>query len=74
MESNVIKKNQTGFKKGSSALDNVLIIKEIMQIYKNIKQPLFLCFVDLSKAFDSIPKKRLIDKLKSLMQELKFCH
>ena len=71
IKNDVIKKNQTGFKKGSSALDNIMLVKEIMQVYKNTKRPLVLCFVDLSKAFDSIPKNRMIDKLRRLIPKCK---
>ncbi len=36
---------QTGFKKGNSVIDNVLLLKEVMQIYKNQKMPLYVCFL-----------------------------
>ena len=59
----VIHESQIGFRKGHSTLDNIFILREIIQIYNNRKAPLYLCFIDLSKAFDSISKRKLKDKL-----------
>ena len=59
----IVHLEQTGFRKGNSVIDNILLLKEIIKIYRNTKSPLYLCFVDLSKAFDSIPIERLKKKL-----------
>jgi len=50
---------------------NVYILREIMKIYKNRKQELYLCFLDLSKAFDSIPLCKLKQKLRKLFPKSK---
>ena len=63
----LLHESQTGFRKEHSTIDNIWILKESIQIYKNDKRPLYTCFVDLSKAFDSIPKNRLIGKLKAIL-------
>ena len=67
----IISPLQTGFRKGNSVLDNIYILREIMRIYNNKKHELFLCFLDLSKAFDSIPTTRLKKKLQSILPESK---
>ena len=63
----ILNKEQTGFRKGNSVIDNIMLLKEVMQIYKNQKRSLFICFVDLSKAFDSIPIERLKMKLRRIL-------
>ena len=67
----IINVEQTGFRKGNSVIDNILLLKEIIKVYQNIKLPLYICFVDLSKAFDSIPLNRLKTKLSALLPESK---
>ena len=66
-----IKVEQTGFRKGNSVIDNVLLLQEIIQIQKNRKAPLYLCFIDFSKAFDSISQSLLKNKLRAVLPESK---
>ena len=66
-----IKVEQTGFRKGNSVIDNILLLQEIIQIQKNRKAPLYLCFVDFSKAFDSISLKLLKAKLRITLPDSK---
>lgn len=68
-QNEVIHPSQMGFIKGNSVLDNIFVLLEIIQIYKNIKRPLYLCFIDLTKAFDSIPKENLKLKLSKILPE-----
>lgn len=68
----IIHESQIGFRKGHSTIDNIWILKEIIQIYKNDIKPLYICFIDLSKAFDSIPKSILINKLRNIIPSGKF--
>ena len=68
---NVIKDEQTGFREGNSVIDNILLLKEVIRIYKHMKKPLYICFVDLSKAFDTIPLDRLEQKLRSIIPNSK---
>lgn len=68
----IIHQSQTGFRKGHSTIDNIWLLKEIIQIYRNNKKPIYICFIDLSKAFDSISKRILIHKLKSLLPTGKY--
>ena len=68
----IIHECQIGFRKGNSTVDGIFIVKEISQIYKNYKQPLYLCFIDLSKAFDSVPKTLVIKTLQSVLPNSNF--
>ena len=62
---------QIGFRKDNSVLDNIYVLKEIMQIYKNRKQELYLRFLDLFKAFNSIPVNKLKRKLQNILPKSK---
>ena len=70
-DNQIINVEQTGFRKGNSVLDNVLLLQEIIQIQKNRKAPLYVCFVDFSKAFDSISLGLLKNKLRDVLPESK---
>ena len=67
----IVNAEQTGFRKGNSVIDNILLLKEVIQIYKNTKTPLYIAFVDLSKAFDTIPINRLKKKLSAILPQSK---
>ena len=49
----------------------ILLLKEIIGIYRNRKRSLYICFVDLSKAFDSIPLEKLKAKLCAIIPQSK---
>ena len=51
--------------------DGILILKKLIDKYVKSKPQrqrnlLFSCFVDFSKAFDSVPRKKLFDKLRTV--------
>ena len=51
---------QSGFRKGKSTIDNIAILDTIIKKkIKNKKNKLYLCFVDLRAAFDSINRTKL---------------
>ena len=62
----IFKKEQTGFRKSHRTSDNIFILKTILSkyLYKGSKK-IFACFVDFSKAFDSVWQKGLLFKLYS---------
>ena len=57
--------SQLGFVKGNRTSDPHIILHNILQKYchKSNKR-IYGCFVDFSKAFDSVPRDLLLDKLK----------
>ena len=56
--------DQNGFRTNRGATDGIYTTKRVQQITNRKKQPLFLLFVDLSAAFDHIPRKWLFDTIK----------
>ena len=49
-----------------STTDPIFILNTVIQHYKEKKQPLFTCFVDFKKAFDSVSHYKLWLKLASI--------
>ena len=72
-ESNFLSSMQAAYRKGRSTVDNILIIQEVFYHYRykkgakrnaGSKHPLYLAFMDLIKAFDTVPRQRLFRKLR----------
>ena len=55
--------NQFGFKAKHSTDQCIYLLKEVIQYYKSHKSPMFLCFMDASKAFDRVNHWTLFKKL-----------
>ena len=45
------------FKPGRSTLDAIFILRRMPESYLEKKRKLFICFVDLEKALDRVPRK-----------------
>ena len=58
-----ISDEQNGFRSNCGTTDGIYTIKRVHQISHRKTQPLFLLFVDLSAAFDHIPRKWLFDSI-----------
>ena len=52
---------QFGFRQGRRTTDHIFILNTVIQHYKEKKQPLFTCFVDFKKAFDSVSHNKLVE-------------
>ena len=63
-DNQILSKSQLGYLPGNRTSDALLILHNIIDFYchKN-KKRIFGCFVDFSKAFDSIPRHTLFTKL-----------
>ena len=64
IQNKILSKSQLGFLPGNRTSDALLILHNLIEYYchKN-KNYIFGCFVDFSKAFDSIPRCNLFEKL-----------
>ena len=63
---NIICKEQAAFRKNSRTTDQIFLLKHIVRIYISNNKYLYTCFVDFSKAFDSIWRKALVGKLSKI--------
>ena len=62
-ENNVINKCQIGFRKHHRTADHLLVLKTLIDFYKSHRKPIFACFIDFKKAYDSVWRKGLLFKL-----------
>ena len=63
---NIFCKEQGGFRKEHRTTDHIFLLRKIIKQYTDKNKTLFTCFVDFSKAFDSIWRPALMDKLDKL--------
>lgn len=57
---------QAGFVRGRGTREQILNLRQIIEKCREFKKPLYLCFVDYRKAFDSIKWNRLWTILKEM--------
>ena len=57
---------QAGFRAGHSPADQMLVLRTMIESARADREPLFACFVDFQKAYDSVPRALLWRKLQSL--------
>ena len=50
---------QFGFMPGIGTIDAVFILRRLQEEYLDKEKKLYMCFVDLEKAFDKVPRKVL---------------
>ena len=64
VEKGIVKKNQLGFMPGNRTSDALIILYNLIDTYcKQNNKYIYACFVDFKKAFDSIPRHTLFEKL-----------
>lgn len=59
----ILSENQAGFRKSYSTLDHIFTLNSLCEILRHSKQKLYCIFIDFSKAFDSISRVNLWQKL-----------
>ena len=65
-DNSIICEEQFGFRKGRRTTDAVFVLNSLIQKHILKRKKLPCCFVDLKKAFDSIPINKLWDRLLKL--------
>ncbi|CAF2093080.1 unnamed protein product [Rotaria magnacalcarata] len=50
---------QSGFRSNRSTIDQIFILKLCMEKRREFNKPLFMCFIDISKAYDSVNRNLL---------------
>ena len=54
---------QRGFKKDCRTSDNLFVLYNLVEMQKTRKKTLYVCYIDLAKAFDYLNRDALILKL-----------
>ena len=65
--------NQFGFKRKHSTDMAVFTFKQIINYYISLQSPVYICFLDASKAFDRINHEKLFQKLLNRKVDKIFC-
>ena len=62
-ENSIMNHNQIGFRKNFRTSDHVFVLSTILNSYFSHNKPVYACFVDFSKAYDSVWRTALFYKL-----------
>ena len=65
-----LKDTQYGFRHGTSCNDGIFVVKQLHEIAILSRRELFVCFVDLSSAFDHVNRKLLFKTLKNRLPQI----
>lgn len=61
-----ISEDQSGFTPGKSCTDNLFVLQQVMEKKIAVDQEVHLAFIDLEKAYDSIPRSKIWEVLNIL--------
>ena len=66
LANNIIQPEQLGFMKGNRTSDNLMILHSIVRSYFSKKggNKVYAAFIDFEKAYDKIPRRILIEKIR----------
>ena len=62
----VYPESQCGFQAGRSTIDMIFSIRQLQEKSREQRQPLFIAFIDLTKAFDLVSRKILFNLLQKI--------
>ena len=62
-DNNILLENQAGFRKHYSTTDHIFVLQSLFELLKLQKKKLYCAFIDFSKAFDSVWRIGLWQKL-----------
>ncbi|WP_139158394.1 reverse transcriptase family protein, partial [Enterobacter cloacae complex sp. GF14B] len=57
---------QAGFRRANSTLDHILMLRAIIEEGRASGKRMYCCFVDFQKAFDTVPRVRLMRRMQEL--------
>ena len=60
-----LSETQCGFQKGRGTIDQIWVTRQVLEKAVEYKVPVHLCFVDLSKAYDSVNRTAMLAVLRS---------
>ena len=60
---NIRPEEQCGFRPQRSTVDMILVVRRLQDLARKKDTPLYLCFIDLTKAYDSVDRTLLWDDL-----------
>ena len=52
----ILPKERSGFRPNSSTTDMMFVIRRLQELARNKRSPLYVCFIDLTKAYDSVER------------------
>ena len=61
-----IAQEQAGFRRGRGTRDHIANIRWILEKSREINAPVYLCFIDYSKAFDCVDHNKLWNNMRRL--------
>ena len=59
----IISEEQGGFRKGRGCVDQVFTLRTLIEKHREKKKDLFVCFMDLEKAYDKVSRSKLWEVL-----------
>ena len=62
----VYPESQCGFRAGRSTVDMIFSLRQLQEMCRDQQQPLFIAFIDLTKAFDLVSRSGLFHLLKKI--------
>ena len=65
VEDHILGQEQTGFREGYSTIDHIFVLQLIIELYQSVHKRVYCAFIDYRKAFDSINRPLLWQKLLS---------
>ena len=65
-ENKILKDEQAAFRKDYRTTDHIYLLKHIVKKYISENRKLYTCFIDFTKAFDSVWRKGLLSKMKQI--------
>ena len=60
---NILPEEQCGFRPQRSTVDMMIVVRRLQELARKKDTPLYLCFIDLTEAYDSVHRTLLWDVL-----------